>query len=82
MPYALVIVEKPEDRPWSSDTRSLLDSLPQQEGVSKMNESALLIDAATNPLSLCDLLKCAHSDKLVHHVFFYDQKPSYTTYQK
>jgi hypothetical protein len=77
MTFALVIVEKPEGRPWPDQIRPKLQTQPTPEGVTRMNESAWLIDVDANLLFLASLIEEAHSCKLGFRTAFFDKEPSF-----
>lgn len=78
MTYALVIVEKPEHG-WPDDMHRPIRRMPNVEGVSRLNESAWLIHVDIALKFLSGILHICQTHDLVHHVAFFEQKPSFVT---
>ena len=76
MTYALIIVEKPE-RGWPDSMSLALHKPPDGKGFERMNESAWLIPLDKYLLFLVGVVQICHTEKLVHRVAFFDQKPSF-----
>ena len=77
MTYAIVIVEKPENRSWPDQILPKIQTQSAPEGVTRMNESAWLIDVGTNLLFLTSLVEEARSGKLSLRTSFFDKEPSF-----
>ena len=78
MTYALIIVEKlNHTHGWPDSMHHVLTNMQLPEGVTRLNESAWLINLDSCLLFLSGLVKIVHTEKLSHHVTFFDQKPSF-----
>lgn len=76
MTYALIIVDTPKHG-WPDSMHRAIRKPPIGEGFVKLNESAWLADLDTHLLFLAGVVQICHTEKLVHHVAFFEQKPSF-----
>lgn len=81
MTYALIIVEKPE-RVWPDTMHRALHKMPAAEGFERMNESAWLVNLDTHLMFLAGIVQICQTSDLVHHVAFFEQKPSFVCVPK
>lgn len=78
MTYALIIVEAPKHG-WPDSMHRAIRKPPVGEGFERLNESAWLIDLDSRLLFLAGVIQICHTENLVHHVAFFDQKPSFVS---
>ena len=75
MPYALITVENPSRRPWTTGLSFYTHELSKDEGVQQIAESAWLVNLDTDLLVLANIVKLAHDGKYPYHAIFFQQKP-------
>lgn len=79
MTYALIIVQKPTNG-WPDSMRLALHKMPEAAEFERMNESAWLVNLETQLQFLSGIVQICQGDGLVHHVAFFEQKPSFISY--
>ena len=82
MTYALIIVAKPAKHGWPDDMHRPLHNMPADEGFERMNESAWLVNLDKHLMFLAGMVQICQKNDLVHHVAFFEQKPSFASVQK
>ena len=77
MTYALIIVQKPANG-WPDDMYRAIHVIQESEGFERMNESAWLVNLDMHLRFLAAMVQVCQANDLVHHVAFFEQKPSFT----
>ena len=80
MTYAIAIVDKKSNKsPWPDDMHYYVHEMPTDEGVTRLNEGAWLLNLDTDLLTLSQIVNTARKSGCPVRVLFFDQAPNFSS---